>query len=84
MTVITDTIPRIVEQRKQGRAWETISTATNSEGIYYRLAAALANKKINACTYIKSISRYQAYDHVEITVTYDNGCRTIYYLPEIF
>jgi hypothetical protein len=39
----------------------------------------MVNKKICACTYIKSIKRTQLYTGFEkITVTYDNDVRRVY------
>ena len=47
--------------------------------VYKDLAEELINKKINACTYIKSIRREQLYNgFINITVLYDHGGKRIY------
>lgn len=80
MTTIENTIPRLVYQCKNGKAWMDMRTVTDPADIYESLAVELVAKKINACLWVKSITRKQKYTHVEITVTYDNGNRAIYYL----
>ena len=75
-----EVIPSMECQHKVGRNWETTYSSLDKATIYERLANALVSKKINQCSYIKSINRFQHYTHVEIIVTQDNGYRTVYYL----
>lgn len=71
-------INRTVEL-KTGRNWEVYRVETDASEIYEALARDLIAKKINGCTYIKSIKRVCNYDGTQtITVTYDNNCRSIY------
>lgn len=73
-------IPSMECQRKSNGKWQTTYTSEDKAIVYERLANALVSKKLNCCSYIKSIKRIQMYTHVEIVVTQDNGFRTIYYV----
>jgi hypothetical protein len=73
-----EVIPSMECQRKVGKSWETTWASDDKATIYEKLANALVSKKINQCSYIKSIKRIQHYTHVEIIVTQDNGYRSIY------
>lgn len=73
-----EVIPSMECQHKVGRKWETTYSSLDKATIYERLANALVSKKINQCSYIKSIKRVQHYTHVEIIVTQDNGYRSIF------
>lgn len=73
-------IPSMECQRKAGRTYETTYVCEDNARVYESLANALVSKKLNCCSYIKSIKRIQMYTHVEIIVTQDNGFRTIYYV----
>ena len=58
-----------------------IESYSNSEPgyVYKRLAEDLISKKLNQCTYIKSIRRQNLYNgYAEITVIYDNNVKAIY------
>lgn len=47
--------------------------------VYKDLAQELISKKINSCTWIKTIKRRQLYNgYIEITVTYDHGGKRVY------
>ena len=47
--------------------------------IYKDLAQELISKKINSCTWIKTIKRRQLYNgFIEIAVTYDHGGKRVY------
>lgn len=60
--------------------WET----GVEEDVYKSLASELIAKKINCCSYIKSIKRRQLYNgFIEITVNYDNGGRRIYTVKNV-
>ena len=64
---------------KSGRTWKESYTNTNPADVYESLSMALINKKIHACSYIKSIKRVNNYDGTQsITVNYDNGVKTVY------
>lgn len=69
---------------KEGRNWiECFSTEDPAE-VYKFLAEELIAKKINACTYIRSIKRQNLYNgHQRITVTYSADCagRAVYIIP---
>lgn len=59
--------------------WET----TDAEQVYSDLAHELISKKINACSYIRSIKRTPLYNGTQkITVTYDHGGRRIYIVSD--
>ncbi len=64
---------------KNGKTYEVTRVVEDRVEIYESLARDLISKKINACTYIKSIKRVQLYNGFEkITVNYDNNVRRIY------
>lgn len=71
-------------QKKIGNAWIYTYIDNDAASVYRALSADLVQKKINKCSYIKSIKRSQRYTHVEIVVTYDNNTRSIYYVPAHF
>lgn len=73
-------IPVRIAQKKNGKTWANTYVDTCPETVYKALASDLIAKKINQARYIKSIKRVQHYTHVEIIVTYDNNCRSLYYL----
>lgn len=75
-------ITRIV-QIKNGRGWTETYRDENPATIYDSLAHDLIAKKVNACTWIKSVKRVPQYNGLQtITVTYDNGCRSIYVVTD--
>ena len=75
-------ISRTCEEKINGKYIETFRT-TNEQDVYKDLALALISKKINGCTWVKSIKRIQRYDGTQkIVVTYDNGCRDIYIVAD--
>ena len=64
---------------KNGKTYEVTNTCTDRAEVYESLARDLISKKINACTYIKSIKRVNLYNGFEkITTTYDNNVRRVY------
>lgn len=64
---------------KNGKKYEVTNVIENRTEVFESLARDLVNKKLCACTYIKSIKRVNLYNGFEkITVTYDNDVRRIY------
>ena len=64
---------------KEGRNWRETYCCTEEAEVYRFLAEELIAKKINACTYIRSIKRTNLYNGFQkIVVSYDNGGRAIY------
>lgn len=64
---------------KEGREWKQTYTTTNAAEVYEDLAQALISKKINACSYIKSIKRVPLYNGLQkINVLYDNGVKVVF------
>lgn len=71
-------IKRVFEV-KEGRTWKEEFACTDTAEVYKWLAEELIAKKINACTYIRSIKRDNLYNGFQrITVAYDNGGRSVY------
>ena len=68
-------------EEKQGRAFVTTWECDDAMQVYDDLTHELISKKLNGCTWIKSIKRVQRYTHVEIIVTYDHGGRDIFTVP---
>lgn len=68
-------------QEKKAGKYVTTFTNVNENTVHEDLAKELIAKKINACTWIKSIKRTQLYNgYVKITVTYDHGGRRNYFI----
>jgi hypothetical protein len=68
----------VIEVKNAGK-WIVENTIENLEEIYSSLSADLIAKKINACTYIKSIKRVCNYDGTQnIIVNFGNGARRVY------
>lgn len=66
-------------QEKQAGKYVTTFTQKDAQAVYDDLAHELISKKINLCTWIKSIKRSPLYNGFDrITVTYDHGGRRIY------
>lgn len=64
---------------KNGKTYEVTRVCEDRAEVYESLARDMVNKKICACTYIKSIKRTQLYNGFEkIIVNYDNNVRTTY------
>ena len=69
----------LVIEIKRGKKWEKEMVITNETLVYKYLANDLISKKLNGCTFIKTIKRVSNYDGTQtITVTFDNDCRNIY------
>ena len=73
-------IPVRIAQKKNGKTWVNTYIDNDAASVYKSLSIDMIAKKINQARYIKSIKRVQHYTHVEIIVTYDNNCRSLYYL----
>lgn len=69
---------------KKDKNWIVSFTDNNECSVYKSLASDLTAKKLNGCSYIKSIKRVQRYTHCEITVTYDTNNKNVYFLPAHF
>ena len=68
-----------VAQRREGKTWKITFIDTNEESVYKSLARDLIHKKLHGASYICRITDKTNYDGTrDITVTYDNGCRSIY------
>lgn len=71
-------IEKVVEI-KNGKSWSVSHVVTDETEIYKSLSCDFIAKKLNSCSYIKSIKRTPNYDGTQtITVLYNNDCRSIY------
>lgn len=67
--------------KKENNKWVKTYETDNLEIIYTSLANELIAKKINQCTYIKSIKRIPMYDGTQKIVIYQNNdIKTIYHI----
>lgn len=70
-------------EKKEGKTFKVTWRSEDRERVYEDLAHELIEKKINGCTYIRSITRKQLYTgFVKITVAYDNGDRRVYHIND--
>ena len=77
-----ENIKRTIEI-KNGNKWIAEGIITDAAEIYQSLTNDLIAKKINCCSYIKSIERVPLYNgYQNITVTYNNDCRAIYHIAD--
>lgn len=74
-------VMRIAYKKDSNNKWIVTFTENNETLVYKSLTSDLIQKKMNKCSYIKSIKRVQHYTHVTITVTYDSNTKNVYYLP---
>ena len=66
-------------QLKKGNIYTDSVFCDDVHMVHEYLMHDLIAKKLNCCSYIKSIRRVSNYDGTQnITVTYDNNCRRIY------
>ena len=78
------TIKRIA-QKKDGKTWVNTYIDTDISSVYKSLSHDLIAKKLNACTYIKSIKRIQNYDGTNtIIVTYEYNTRSLYTIDNVW
>ena len=77
-----ETINYVVEV-KEGRNWKEERFVTDALEVYKSLAEDMVHKKLNECTYIRSIKRTPLYNgFCKITVSYDNDVRRIYVIED--
>lgn len=80
--MINSNVSRTIETKK-GDKWFYGSTCRDPETVYESLANDLIAKKINQCSYIKSIRRRQNYNGTAtITVVYSNNVRALYVVAD--
>lgn len=76
---------KLVTEIQINGKYSASATYTDEVEVYKRLSSALISKKINACRYITRIQRTVRYDGTQqIVVTYCNGVRNIFTVPESF
>lgn len=70
---------KVVYEKKEGRTYTETWRSEKPEEVYERLSHCLIAKKLNNCTWIKSIKRVPLYNGFDrITITHDNGGRDVY------
>lgn len=75
-------ISEVFEEKHNGKYIETWRTEDKTR-VFEDLSRNLISKKLCECTWIRSIKRTQLYNgFIKITVSEDNNCRRIYYIPE--
>ena len=68
-----------VYEEKQGRNYVETFRCDDEKRVYDDLAHELISKKINCCSWIKSIKRQPLYNGFDkIIVAYDHGGRRVY------
>ena len=74
-----------IAQKKNGKTWVDTYIDNDAASVYKSLSHDLIAKKLNACTYIKSIKRIQNYDGTNtIIVTYAYNTRSIYTIDNVW
>lgn len=69
----------LVMEIKNGKKWTQSMVITDETLVYKYLTNDLISKKLNGCTYIKTIKRVPNYDGTQtITVTFNNDTRSVY------
>lgn len=72
-------IQRIHEQKNSAGKWYCNFIENDETLVYKQLCCELIAKKLEQCSYIKSIKRKQNYDGtIDIIISYTNNCRNIY------
>lgn len=72
-----------IAEKKENNTWIKCYETFNETEIYQSLCRDLIAKKINQCSYIRSIKRVQNYDGtITIIVSYDNKTRSVYRIKE--
>ena len=75
-------VSRTIETYDNGK-WNFNTIIRDPATVYKMLTNELIAKKINKCTYIKSIRRRQNYDGTAtITVLYTNNVRALYVIKD--
>lgn len=68
---------------KNGRNYELTYTTTDSATVYEDLAQAMINKKLNGCSYIRSIKRIPLYNGFQrINVLYTNDTKVTFTIAD--
>lgn len=82
---MNNNIIKRIAQKKTGKTWVDTYIDNDATSVYKSLSHDLIAKKINACTYIKSIKRTQNYDGTNtIIVLYDNNVRSVYTIDNVW
>lgn len=69
----------LIIEIKNGKKWVQDTVITDETLVYKYLTNDLISKKLNCCTYIKTIKRVPNYDGTQtITVTFNNDTRSVY------
>ena len=72
----------IYEEKKNGKFVETFR-CEDEQRVYDDLSHELIAKKINGCSWIRSIKRNQLYNgFIQIVISYDHGGRRTYTIRE--
>lgn len=68
---------------KNGRNYELTYTTTDSATVYEDLAQAMISKKLNGCSYIRSIKRIPLYNGFQrIDVLYTNDTKVTFTIAD--
>lgn len=68
---------------KEGKNYIETYATTDPVTVYQRLTDSLIAKKINACKWIRSITRVNLYNgYQKITVLENNGCKSEYIIKD--
>ena len=82
---MNNNIIKRIAQKKTGKTWADTYIDNDAASVYKSLSHDLIAKKLNACTYIKSIKRVQNYDGTNtIIVLYDNNTRSVYTIDNVW
>lgn len=74
---------QVYAEKKHGSKWVKSYESTEPTEIYKGLMHDLIHKKLEGCTYIKSIKRTQNYDGtLTITVNYIGDVRRVYTIED--
>lgn len=74
---------QVFKSAGRGNWVETFKT-TDPADVYERLAVDMIAKKINHCSWIKSVHRVQLYTgYINIIVDYNNGTRAKYHIRNV-
>ena len=72
-----------IMQEKQGKQWIDTFTSDNAIDVYKWLCSDLIAKKLNQCTYIKSIKRTPLYDGTQqIIINYSSTRRAVFIIDQ--
>ena len=72
-------IQRKHEIKNAAGKWYCNYVENDQAAVYKQLCGDLIAKKLEQCSYIKSVKRVQNYDGtIDIIINYNNDCRNIY------